>query len=66
MIRIPVFYYEPNNHQGCKWNGFRMDSVEIIFVFASYLIVMDIKWRSKFKIKSVLNEYEYEANIQWI
>jgi hypothetical protein len=43
-----------------------MDSVEIIFVSASYLTVMDIKWKSKFKIKSVLNEYEYEANIQWI
>jgi hypothetical protein len=48
-------------------NEFITDSAEIIFVSASYLTdtvtVMDIKWMSKFKIKSVFerihiqNEY---------
>jgi hypothetical protein len=47
-----------------------MDSAEIILVSVSYLTymitVMNIKWMSKFKTKSGLNEYKYEIYIQRI
>jgi hypothetical protein len=49
-----------------------MGSAEIIFVSASYLMdtdtdmVTDIKCMIKFKIKSDLNEYGYEVDIQRI